>query len=252
MDVTRKIFLGLLFIANALNAADLHDIFDQGNQYYQQGEYQRAVESYQEILDEGYASGSLYFNLGNAYYKLGQLGSARLNYERAADYLKNDEALEENLQLLSLRLVDQIEPVPQFFLNAVWNKIVDFLALNALIWIISGLLWLVLIVFSLRYYLRSRGHGDRFKMLYVAVFLLFIFVALISIQKIYNLETEQYGIIMKSSVTSRAEPKADATEVFILHEGTKVQIERMAVDWFEVRLEDGKTGWLESANLEII
>ena len=252
MDVTKKIFLGLVFIANILNAADLHDVFDQGNQYYQQGEYELAVESYQKILDEGYASGSLYFNLGNAYYKLGQLGAARLNYERAANYLKNDEALEENLQLLSLRLVDQIEPVPQFFLNAVWNKIVDFITLNALIWIISGLLWLILIVFSLRYYFRSRGHSNRFKMLNATVCLLFIFFTLLSAQKIYNLETEQYGIIMKSSVTSRAEPKVGATEVFILHEGTKVQIERVAGDWFEVRLEDGKTGWLESANLEII
>lgn len=252
MDITRKIFLGLLFIAYGLNASDLHDVFDQGNQYYQQGEYELAVESYQKILDEGYASGSLYFNLGNAYYKLGQLGAARLNYERAANYLKNDEALEENLQLINLRLVDQIEPVPQFFLNTVWNKIVDFMALSTLIWIISGLLWLVLIVFSLRHYFRSRGHGNRFKMLYVTVLLLFIFVALISAQKIYNLETEQYGIIMKSSVTSRAEPKAGATEVFILHAGTKVQIERIAGDWFEVRLEDGKTGWLESTNLEII
>jgi len=75
---------------------------------------------------------------------------------------------------------------------------------------------------------------------------------LISIQKIYNLETQQYGIIMKSTATSRAEPKAGATEVFMVHEGTKAKIERITNDWYEIRLEDGKTGWLEQSNLEII
>ena len=232
----RKILVVLLFIGQTVTADNLHDAFDQGNQYYQQGEYELAVKSYQKIINEGFESGSLYFNLGNAYYKLGQLGAARLNYERAANYLKNDEALEENLQLLSLRLVDQIEPVPQFFLNAVWSQIVDFITIDVLIWIIAGLLWLVLIISSLRYYFRSRGRGDRFKLLFAFSFVVFIFFTLISIQKIYNLENEQYGIIMKSSVTSLAEPKVGATEVFILHEGTKVKIERNAGDWYEVRL----------------
>ncbi|HEM48746.1 MAG TPA: tetratricopeptide repeat protein [Caldithrix sp.] len=252
MDVIKRLFLISFIIAQSVTAANLHDVFNQGNQYYQQGEYEQAIESYQKIIEEGYESGPLYFNLGNAYYKLGQLGPARLYYERASEYLKNDEALQENMQLLNLRLVDQIEPMPQFFLNAVWTHVVDFIAIDMLIWIVTGLLWLSLVVFSIRYYFRSRGRGDRFKILFAFIFVIFIFFALISIQKIYNLENEQYGIIMKSSVTSRAEPKISATEVFIIHEGTKVKIERVTGDWYEVRLADGKTGWLERTYLEII
>ena len=252
MDVIKRIVVILFVITQIVTAANLHNVFDQANQYYQQGEYELAVETYQKIIVEGFESGPLYFNLGNAYYKLGQLGPARLNYERASKYLKNDEALQENLQLISLRLVDQIEPIPQFFLSAVWDQIVDFITIDALIWIVAGLLWLVLIVFSVRYYFRSHGRGDRFKLLFAFIFVIFIFFTLISIQNIYNLESEQYGIIMKSSVTSRAEPKIGATEVFILHEGTKVKIERNTGDWYEVRLADGKTGWLEHTTLEII
>ena len=252
MDVIKKIFLISFIIVQTVIAANLHDVFDQGNQYYQQGEYEQAIETYQKILDEGFESGPLYFNLGNAYYKLGQLGPARLNYERASKFLKNDESLQENMQLLNLRLVDQIEPIPQFFLSQVWFRIIDFITIDALIWIVAGLLWLVLIVFSVRYYFRSRGRGDRLKIVFALIFVIFIFFTLISIQKIYNLENEQYGIIMNSSVTSRAEPKIGATEVFILHEGTKVKIERITGEWFEVRLADGKTGWLERTNLEII
>jgi len=252
MDVIQKILLITFIVAQVVTAANLHDVFDQGNQYYQQGEYQKAIESYQKILNEGFESGPLYFNLGDAYYKLGELGPARLNYERASKYLKNDESLQENMQLLKLRLVDQIEPVPQLFLSVVWTRVVDFITVDALLWIVAGLLWLVLILFAVRYYFRSRGRGDRFKLLFAFIFVIFIFFTLISIQKIYNLENEQYGIIMKSSVTSRAEPKIGATEVFILHEGTRVKIERITGEWFEVRLADGKTGWLERANLEII
>ncbi|MEJ2544928.1 MAG: hypothetical protein P8Y99_12750, partial [Calditrichaceae bacterium] len=70
MDVIKKIFLVLFISAQAVIAANLHDVFDQGNQYYQKGKYELAVESYQKILDEGFESGPLYFNLGNAYYKL--------------------------------------------------------------------------------------------------------------------------------------------------------------------------------------
>ena len=128
----------------------------------------------------------------------------------------------------------------------------DLIRLDVLIWIVAGLFWLVLIVYSVRYYFRSRGRGDRYKMIFVFIFILFIFFALISTQKIYNLETEQYGIVMKSSVISRAEPKPGATEVFILHEGTKVKIERAAGNWYEIRLEDGKTGWMENTNIDII
>lgn len=252
MDVITKVFLSLIIIVQIAFADDLHLVFDEANLLYQQGKYEQAIDNYQNIIDEGLESGPLYFNLGNAYYKLNQLGAARLNYERATEFLKNDEDLEENINLLKLRLVDQIDPTPKFILNVWWDQIVDFIVIDGLIWIVAGLFWLVIVVFSIRYYYRSRGRGDRLNLIFMSVMTLFILFTLISVQKIYNLETEQYGIIMKSTVTSLAEPKPGATEVFILHEGTKIKIERIANDWFEIRLEDGKTGWLEGSDLEII
>ena len=109
MDVIKKVFIIILLgILPVFASDDLQALFNEGNQYYQAGEYEKAIKNYRSIIEQGYASGPLYFNLGNAYYKLNQLGEARLCYERAAKFLRNDEALQENLKLLSLRLVDQI------------------------------------------------------------------------------------------------------------------------------------------------
>jgi SH3-like domain-containing protein len=88
--------------------------------------------------------------------------------------------------------------------------------------------------------------------IFTIILVLFITFTLISLQKIYNLETERFAVIMTPSVTLLAEPKLGGTEVFVLHEGTKVKIERQNQDWYEIRLEDGKTGWIETTKIEII
>lgn len=239
-------------MVNFLAASNRAEEFQIGNERYQQGAYEEALQHYYQILSDGYESGALYFNIGNTYYKLDQLGKARLYYERAAKFMEGDESLTENINILRLRLVDQIEPPPQFFLSAWWQYAINFLPLNALIWIEVILLWLVLILLSIRIYYRSRGRGTRLSLPYHTALVIFIAATLICIQKIYNLETERHGVIMKPSVTLFAEPKQGGTEVFVLHEGTKVKIERQNQNWFEIRLEDGKTGWLEGDHFEII
>lgn len=252
MDVINKILVSLLFVFTSLAVSGPLDLFQKGNELYQQGAYEEALQHYHQILEDGYESGALYFNMGNAYYKLDQLGKARLYYERAAKFMEGDESLTENINILRMRLVDQIEPPPQFFLNVWWQFIINLFPLNALIWIEVVLFWLVLILLSVRIYYRSRGKGKRLGVLYHTALVIFFVITLICIQKIYNLETALHGVIMKPSVTLFAEPKQGGTEMFVLHEGTKVKIERQNQDWFEIRLEDGKTGWLEGDHLEII
>lgn len=252
MDVINKILVLLLIMVVLLAASNRVDAFQKGNELYQQGAYEEALQHYHQILEAGYESGALYFNMGNSYYKLDQLGKARLYYERAAKFMEGDEALTENISILRLRLVDQIEPPPQFFLSAWWQYVINLVPLNTLVWIEVVLLWLVLTLLSMRIYYRSRGRGKHLSVPYHSALVIFIVVTLICIQKIYNLETERHGVIMKPSVTLFAEPKQGGTEVFVLHEGTKVKIERQNQDWFEIRLEDGKTGWLEGDHFEII
>lgn len=245
-------FIILLLFGTALFADNLQEQFNTGNLLYQQEKYEQALTEYQTILEAGLESGALYFNLGNAYYKLEQFGLARLNYERAAVLLKNDEALTDNLALLKQSLVDKIPTPPQFILFEWRDSVLNFFSTRLLTWI-TALSFIILLIFSaIRRHALRRGSFTRFRSAFVTMVVFFSLTIFIFGQKIYLLETEEFGVILAPSVTVYAEPKTSATEVFVIHEGAKVRIERYAQDWLEIKLADGKTGWLQKSNLEAI
>lgn len=238
-------------ILSPLFAFQSDQIFEQANQYYQNSEFELAVENYESILQSGFESGELYFNLGNAYYKIGLLGKARINYERALIWMEGDGDLTHNLEMLKLRLVDQIEPPPQLFINVWWNYLVDLFQTHIWGYIVLFMFWILLIIAAVYLHYRRRGK-IKMKGLLVTISIIWLFVMSIWVNKIYLFETENYGIILKSSVTVYAEPVKETTELFVIHEGTRVKVERFNEGWLEIRLEDGKTGWLMEENLEVI
>jgi tetratricopeptide (TPR) repeat protein len=250
----RRLIIIFLIVSPALqvSAQEFQAEFSRGNNFYQQGEYENALDVYNNILDIGLESGELYYNLGNTYYKLNNMGRSRLYYERALRLLKNDQALEENIQLLKLRLVDKIQTPPRFILYVWRDGLLDVFSMNLLSWLTAGLLWLLLIIAAVRQYFIKRHRDDRLKYLLVTAAALFVICTLLFSQKIINAETEEYGVIQEPSVTLYAEPSAKGTEVFMLHEGSKVKIQRDNNEWLEIRLEDGKTGWIDKTYLEII
>jgi len=252
MSSILKYFLLTIAFIVPLQADMLQDNFNAGNQLYQQGQYEQSVEKYQLVLQAGFESGELYFNLGNVYYKLNQLGLARLYYERAAILLKNDEALTDNLALLNQRLIDKIPVPPQFFLFNWWDALLGIFNIHLLTWLTAGFFIIFLSFAALRRHALKRGRSRQFRSIYITSLIVLVFIVLIYGQKIYRLETEKFGIILQPSVTSYAEPSISGTEVFVLHEGTKVRIERSNSGWYEIKLADGKTGWLNDKNLEII
>jgi len=245
----------LFFTAGFLqlaNAQEFQAEFSQGNSFYQQGEYENALEIYNKIIETGFESGELYYNLGNTYYKLNNIGLSRLYYERASRFLKNDQALDENIRLLKLRLVDKIQIPPRFILYVWRDGLLEIFSMNLLSWLTAGLLWLLLITAAIRQYFLKRRRVDRFKYLLVTISAFFVICTLLFSQKIFYTETEKYGVILEPSVTLYAEPSDKGTEVFMLHEGTKVKIDRDNNEWLEIKLEDGKTGWIDKTHLETI
>jgi len=240
-----------LLLFSLSNAGEAEDLFKKANTLYQEGEFEAAIAKYETIYANGLQSGELFYNLGNAYYKIGNLGRARLYYEKAKNLIADQETIEENLEILTLRLVDQIEKPPQLFLNIWWEAVVNILSTHQLSYIVLGLFWMVLILASL--YMRNRKRGnDRMKMPFFTAAFILVFVSTIWFNKLYLIETGKYGIILSGSVTVHTEPSDKTTEAFVIHEGTKVKIERTSGNWYEIRLVDGKTGWLSNDILEII
>jgi len=246
------VFFALLCFAGATQADEWQSLFREGNSFYEQAEYEQAIQKYHQILRYGYSSGELYFNLGNAYYKLDKIGMARLNYERALTFLKNDEALNENMRMVKIRLIDQIQKPPQFILALWWNALLDFFSLSVLSVISVIFLWIFLGMAGLRLYFWRRNRLDRTRAFFTVSLVLFLISAFLLTQKIYQAETEEYAVIINPVVTVYAEPREGGTEIFVLHEGTRVKVERRNQEWLEIKLDDGKTGWLESKMLEII
>lgn len=232
----------------SVSAQQADVLFAQANKAYTDGNYQQAADLYEQILQKKLASGEVYFNLGNAYYKLNQIGKAILYYEKAKIYLAGDEALEQNLKIVRLKIVDKIEPVPVLFLVDWWNALINVFTFTTLAWTCFG--FFVLTFFWLAIYLLvNRNLFRRLTWITASVFLILL---VLFIGKIYQFETSRYGIIFADKIPVVGEPTLTGQELFILHQGTKVEINRNLDGWYEISLADGKTGWVKADGLEII
>lgn len=249
----RMLLIALLAFCLVAEGQAQERFFEDGNRLYQQGDYQAALDNYLRIIESGLESGELHYNIGNAYFKLGRLGEAILHYERALRLVPRDEDLRVNLDLARSQTVDEVTPLPRFWL------------LRALDWWV-GLLprdWLILLVgagyvaatVGLVVVILSRGTTTaRWARL------LAVGSAAIAIVFAVNLTVRELGIgqpeeaiIMVEEVPVQSAPSNDrALQLFTIHEGTKVRIDRRSEEWLEVVLADGKVGWVRTEVLAVI
>jgi tetratricopeptide (TPR) repeat protein len=238
----------LTFVTNSLYAQTNYDFFTMANKLYAEGDYAGALEKYESIIKLGYESGEIYFNMGNSYYKLGQNGNAIRYYEKAIKFLPGDEALEKNLDIVRLQIVDKIEPLPRLRLS-VWKEgLLDLFPINLIAWS-TFIIYMILSV-TIALYIISRKTFMRRSIYIITV--LFIVILAVYLTKVYDIETKQYAIILLSKIAVISEPSLGGTEQFVLHEGTKVRINRILDDYAEITLADGKTGWIKLNSLGII
>ncbi len=229
---------------------DLQDLLLKGNQYYLDGEYEKAVQSYQSIIDSGYASAELYYNLGNAYYKSHDITMALVNYERARILKPNDPEIEHNLGIAREFVVDRIEILPEFFLRRAYVGFVKIF--DADVWALVSVVafGLALGLFLAYFFLKQLSLR---KVTFWAGVLFFMIAAstFVFAQQQNNLVTKHnQAIIITPSVTIKSSPDEESgTDLFLLHEGTKVTISDELGDWREVVLSDGNTGWMKETDL---
>ena len=219
---------------------------------YVRGQYQQAIALYEDLLKQG-ASADLYYNLGNAYYRTENIPEAVLNYERALLLSPGDRDIRFNLQIARSKTFDKIVPESEMFFVTWYRSLVSMMSVDAwartaLIALALTIVLLLVYLFSDRIWLRKAGFFGG-----VALLLLFVGANIFAWQQKNDLLDRKGAIIFAPAVTVKSTPAANGTDLFILHEGTKVIITDGSMkEWKEVRLADGKEGWIESKHIRVI
>ena len=218
---------------------------------YASEQYGAAIEIYESLLKNYGASAELYYNLGNSYYKTGRIAQAILNYERALLIKPGDSDIRFNLELARLQ-TDKIEPLQEFFLKKWFRAAQNLIGVDAWATVgIAGFLLficcLVLFFFSKWMYLKKMGFY-----LGILLFVLVIAANLFGYNQKNELENRRAAIVFSPTVTAKSSPDNSGTDLFLLHEGTKVFIRNTLGDWKEIILEDGHIGWIQKKDIVII
>ena len=219
---------------------------------YTKGDYKTAIELYEGLLESRGESAAVYYNLGNAYYKDGQIAPAILNYERALLMNPADGDIRFNLQMAKQRSVDNIEPIGEFFLLKWFHSMQNWASADRWGKIGIACFLLCLVCLSLFFFSRRR----RFKQIgfYSAV----VLIVLVVVTNIFasNQAEEQTNrteaIVFSPTVTVKSSPDNSGTDLFVIHEGTKVSVKSTLGDWSEISLEDGNVGWMPSKDIVAI
>ena len=245
---TAGILLLMLMVPAMANAVTK----EQADSAYAQGHYQQAVKDYEQLLKQG-VSAELYYNLGNSYYRMDEMPRAVLNYERALLLSPGDRDIRFNLQMARSKTIDKITPESEMFFVTWYRSLVNLTSVDgwaqlALVALALAIVLALLYLFSSPVWLRKVGFFGAFGLL-----LLFIVANFFAYVQKQSFVARSGAIIMSPAVTIKSTPAKQGTDLFILHEGTKVEItDGTMKQWKRIRVADGKEGWLETSQIEVI
>lgn len=245
-------FLFFVLFVN-LSFSQQNDIFVVANEKYNSLDFVGAIEKYNELLKGGFHSSELYFNLGNAYYKLDSLAQSIYYYEKGLKYFPNDSSLTQNLEYLNNLTIDDIESLPEDIISMQFNYLLNYFSFNN--WSIITIITAILSCFIFLLYFLSKS--SIYKRTYFTIFILsFILTSsLLFVNfKIYNVQTTiEFGIVYNDVIEVNFEPNEKSEVLFEIHEGTKVEIiENFDTDWLKIKLSNGQTGWVIKNQIKII
>jgi tetratricopeptide (TPR) repeat protein len=239
-------------VANNAPAFNSNTLFDEGNRLYEKGEYAKAVQIYLKLAANGYENGNLDFNLGNAYYKLGQKGLSILYYEKARRLIPFDKDLKTNINI-ALMGVDEgeINWGHEFYRILVCLAPLNWLVLGSSI---SFYLMILLIIFRILCPSYTQNSQTRhMKLWYKITFGLVscFLICLIALTTFGYLDQRQaQAIVIKGNATALSEPSPNATIYFKLSEGSRILVNSTKGNWCLIKRQDGKRGWIERQYLE--
>ncbi|MHA4896164.1 tetratricopeptide repeat protein [Pedobacter sp. PWIIR3] len=249
----RKLFILLLLLPFVCAASENSAaIFNDANTAYTKGQYELALKRYQQLLDSGFNSKEVYYNLGNANYKLNNFAPAILNYEKAYKLAPGDEDIQMNLRLANLKITDKIEAVPEFFLKKWWIGFITSFSLQ--LWSALGVMFFLLGFALMIVYLFSLQLAVKRTSFYSGLTLILVGLICLGIASAQDNYFEQHkeAIVFNGVVNVKSAPNEKQKTLFIVHEGTKVRITDSRSEWVKIELPNGNVGWMEELALKKI
>ena len=225
----------------------------QADDLYAKENYKEAAQMYESIISKQGVSMELYYNLGNCYYKMDEVAPAILNYERALMLDPSDGDTKANLVLARSKTTDKVTPPSEMFFVTWWRSMSNAMSINS--WLIIAFVAFVLLLAYILIYAFMSNVSVRKASFYGCLFMLFVTVVanLCAFSQHLSNVNRHYAIIMSSAVTVKSSPSDTSTDLFIIHEGAKVEmLDQTMKEWCEVKLEEGKVGWIPVEALEQI
>ena len=244
----------LLMVPFAAQAQSYPDsLWRSGVEAYSAGDYAAALQDWEDVRSTGLMSKELYYNLGNAYFKTGEIAPAILWYERALRLDPSDADIRYNLDYARALTQDRIDEVPEIFFEQWGHAMCYLLPSNA--WAVIGLVGFALFVACVLLFLLGSTSGRRRLGFFVG--LAFLLVAILGWdfaqwQRTEALRQDQ-AIVMRPVTSVKSSPAAEgAKDLFILHEGTRVRILDNVGGFSQIEIADGRQGWIPSPDIEVI
>ena len=247
------LFLFLAVLPICIHAATHTDNKASADSLYAQCKYKEAADAYNAIITTKGEVADLYYNLGNCYYKLGDIPHAILNYERALLLDPSDEDTRANLTLARSKTTDKVTPSSEMFFVTWWRELCNSMSIDG--WKTMGIVTFILTLLGCLFYLFFHATIVRKIGFYCALLLLIVTIVsnLCAYTQHQTITQRNAAIITTPVVTVKSSPDPSSTQLFVIHEGSRVQLMgNVTGEWSEILFEEGKQGWVPTTSFEII
>ncbi len=248
----KLLFIIFLFGTLAVQADENQLLIDDANKKYNEASYREAADLYEKVLLNGFESSKLYYNLGNAYFKLKDMASAILYYEKANKISPGNEDILFNLKIANNNIVDKIEIVPELFYVRWWNTVTHIFTVDQ--WGIISLIFIILGLGMALIFLLSGVVWMKKYSFWLGIVFLFVTISSYSLanERFNSFKKEHEAIVFTPTITVKSSPSDKSIDLFVIHSGTKVQITDHVGDWYEIKIANGSVGWMLAENIKMI